>query len=262
MDLHELMGAAVADLPELPDQLADVDRIHHRRTATKRATLVSVSTALVLGVGTLTIASPWAHQATNGVSAADSSSPAARARFAENEARILQSAWPVKGAKITWVRQNDDAEDISQYDLFRVQQGTTIWQLHLTLFGSSPTTPYPLVTTLPSECVMEPANCVSDDDGDIHVYVPGPEIPAAYVSSGNEELYRFSIDEMPSASGSPVIVLPHASVWTPPRPTPLTIPQIKQFALSDGMREVYTEAAEAGLLNGGSVATATASHTP
>ena len=62
MDLHDLFSTAVADLPELPDQVPAAQRIHRRRTATTRAGAVAAAAALVVGVGTLTITSPWSSR--------------------------------------------------------------------------------------------------------------------------------------------------------------------------------------------------------
>ncbi len=59
MDLHQMFSTAVADLPDLPDQVPAVEQIHRRRTAMRRTGTVAAATALVVGVGTLTIASPW-----------------------------------------------------------------------------------------------------------------------------------------------------------------------------------------------------------
>jgi thiol-disulfide isomerase/thioredoxin len=59
MDLHQMFNTAVADLPDLPDQVPAAERIHHRRAAMRRTGTVAAATALVVGVGTLTIASPW-----------------------------------------------------------------------------------------------------------------------------------------------------------------------------------------------------------
>ena len=59
MDLHQMFSTAVADLPDLPDQVPAAERIHRRRTGAKRASAVAAATALVVGVGTLTITSPW-----------------------------------------------------------------------------------------------------------------------------------------------------------------------------------------------------------
>ena len=61
MDLHELFSTAVADLPDLPDQVPAAHRIHRRRTAMTRAGAIAAACALVVGVGTLTFASPWSH---------------------------------------------------------------------------------------------------------------------------------------------------------------------------------------------------------
>ena len=261
MDLHELMSTAVADLPDLPDQLADVERIHHRRTAAKRGALISVSTALVLGVGTLTIASPWARPASTGV--AVGSSPLSEQQFAENAARILQSTWPVHGSKVVWVRQDDDPVNTSQYTLFKLEEGSKTWQLHVILYGSSATTPYPLVTTAPSDCVMAPGHCASNADGDIHAYAPGPEIAVVYVSTGDDPLYTIVANAIPTSSATLKVVDPSKLV-SDAEPAPLTVDQLEQLALSAGMRQVYAEGAEAGLLAGGIYSTATPipSYTP
>jgi hypothetical protein len=259
MDLRELMNTAVADLPELPDQLADVERIHHRRIATKRGILISATTALVLGVGTLSIASPWARPASTGVTAG--SSPLSEQQFAENAARILQSIWPTPAAKVVWVRQNNDPVNTSQYTLFKLEEGSKSWQVHLILYGSSATTPYPLVTTLPSDCVMEPADCVVNADGDIHAYDPGSEMTLVYVSTGNNPLYTLVVE--PFLVGKPTPVDPSKIVSEPEAP-PLTVDQLERLALSDGMRQIYAEGAQAGLLAGGIYSTATPipSYTP
>ena len=261
MDLHELLSAAVADLPELPDQLAEVERIHRRRTAAKRATLVSVATALVLGVGTLTIASPWARPESTGV--AVGSSPLSKQRFAEDAARILQSIWPVQGAKVVWVRQTSDPADTAQYTLFKLEEGARTWQLRVALFGSSATMPYPLVTSLPSDCVMEPADCASNADGTVHAYDPGPETALVYVATGNYPLYTIAASTYPTSFGTPSAVEP-SRLGSATEPTPLTVDQLKRLALSDGLRQIYAEGAQTGLLVGGIYSTATPipSYTP
>ena len=79
MDLHQMFSTAVADLPDLPDQVPAAERIHRRRTAVTRAGTVAAATALVVGVGTLTIASPWSshpHSTTVSVAEASSTPPA------------------------------------------------------------------------------------------------------------------------------------------------------------------------------------------
>jgi thiol-disulfide isomerase/thioredoxin len=86
MDLHQMFSTAVADLPDLPDQVPAAERIHHRRTAMRRTGTVAAATALVVGVGTLTIASPWSSHpsattvqvaagATNTASSSDGGEP-------------------------------------------------------------------------------------------------------------------------------------------------------------------------------------------
>ena len=61
MDLQELFNTAVADLPDLPDQVPAAQRIHRRRTVVARSSAIAAACALVVGVGTLTFASPWSH---------------------------------------------------------------------------------------------------------------------------------------------------------------------------------------------------------
>jgi thiol-disulfide isomerase/thioredoxin len=59
MDLHQMFGTVVADLPDLPDQVPAARRIHRRRAARARAGAFAAAAALVVGVGTLTFVSPW-----------------------------------------------------------------------------------------------------------------------------------------------------------------------------------------------------------
>lgn len=137
MDLHELMGTAVADLPDLPDQLTDVERIHRRRTATKRASLISVGTALVLGVGTLTIASPWAAKPAS-ITAGDS--PRA---FPQQVIELLQPIWPRAGETITWdpgalETTGGGSLPIQRYEVFKVTTSSGSSYLLRFSFGASP----------------------------------------------------------------------------------------------------------------------------
>lgn len=262
MNLHDRMGAEVADLPDLPDLLPEVERIHRRRSATRRAGLISLSTALVLGVGTLTIASPWAHPRSTSSTAVGSPTLSLQ-QFAENAARILQNTWPVHGVKVVWVRQFSGSEDTSQFTLFKLEEGSKTWQVHVILYGSSATTPYPLVTTLPSSCAMEPADCVSNADGTIHAYAPGAGLPVVYVFSGDDPLFNIGVNPYPTAP-----ITPHAgttpALGSAEETEPLTVEQFKQLAMSDGMRQIYAEGAQAGLLSGAfhSTATPIPSYTP
>jgi thiol-disulfide isomerase/thioredoxin len=78
MDLHQMFNTAVADLPDLPDQVPAAERIHRRRATMTMAGSVAAGTALVVGVGTLTITSPWSNHArstTVSVAAGTSTSP-------------------------------------------------------------------------------------------------------------------------------------------------------------------------------------------
>jgi thiol-disulfide isomerase/thioredoxin len=76
MDLHQMFNTAVADLPDLPDQVPTAERIHHRRTSARRSTTIALAAALVVGVGTLTIASPWSsHPSAKTVQVAGAPAP-------------------------------------------------------------------------------------------------------------------------------------------------------------------------------------------
>lgn len=173
MDLHELMGTAVADLPELPDQLDDVERVHRRRTAAKRATLVSVSTALVLGVGTLTIASPWAHPGSDhaAVGSEDSGGPgqvtrpqptgsgprtptvsaSQLSRFEESATSTLQSIWPYPDQKVTWNPDpNGGPYPDLDYQIDTPHGKITFWVYYSVGFGSHPRTHPPETPSTPS----------------------------------------------------------------------------------------------------------------
>jgi thiol-disulfide isomerase/thioredoxin len=78
MDMHELLGTAVADLPDAPDLVPEARRIHRRRTLRVRTGAVAAAAALAVGAGTLTIAAPWNRAGTTTVAVAtsDPSSPA------------------------------------------------------------------------------------------------------------------------------------------------------------------------------------------
>lgn len=76
MDLHELLDAATADLPDAPDLLPRVQRIHHRRTVLTRGGMLAAAVALAVGAGTLTTAAPWHHSGAAITPAATSTSTA------------------------------------------------------------------------------------------------------------------------------------------------------------------------------------------
>ncbi|MBR7832002.1 hypothetical protein KDL01_01955 [Actinospica durhamensis] len=256
MDLHELMGTAVDDLPDLPDQLAEVTRIHQRRTKTKRATMVAASTALVLGVGTLTIASPWAHTAT-GASVGTGSTQSLQ-QFAYDAAKLLQSDWPVPGAKVVWKPSYFPlgVGGIDKYAAFEVTEGSQSWLLRFIFYGSSATTPYPLVTTLPSDCAIVPAGCSANADGTVHAFAPG-HMDLAYVFTGDSMRYIIMADyENPTATAG---LQPQglASISPKSEPRVLTNDQLRALGLSDAMQEIYTDAASVGLLGSWVRSTAT-----
>jgi hypothetical protein len=270
MDLHELMGTVVADLPDLPDQLDEVGRIHRRRSSVKRATMVAAGTALVLGAGTLTIAAPWTGAAVN--TATVRSGPITKLQFAQDAARILQNSWPAQGERVAWAPGAFPRDGNEQYLIFTVEEGAQMWQLDVVLYGLSATTPYPLVDAVPSACVMAPQDCAANSDGSLHAYAVGDGMGLAYVFTGQNLIY--TIATMPtnppattSHPGSATTLTSTGSLtnWSPAgagatslvETRPLTDAQFEQLGLSDGMRQVYAEAAEAGLLVGGISSTAT-----
>ena len=103
MDLHELFNTAVADLPDLPDQVPAAQRIHRRRTAMTRSFAIGATAALVVGVGTLTIASPWSHQPTgSAVSVASAANgPATVGSFTQYSPTERSAAPDLSGVTLT-----------------------------------------------------------------------------------------------------------------------------------------------------------------
>ena len=111
MDLHELFGTAVEDLPELPDLVPEAHRVHRRQTTMMRSSVVAGTAALVIGVGTLTIAAPWGKPAgSTAIGAAGPASTSASSApsgptptgFALAAVRALEASLPFKGATVTW----------------------------------------------------------------------------------------------------------------------------------------------------------------
>lgn len=103
MDLHELLDAAVADLPDAPDLLPEVRRSHRRRTVLVRRGTVAAAAALAVGAGTLTIAAPWHHSGGSGAASA-ATRPAALAAQPAQITRIpvdrRDSAPPLQGYNV------------------------------------------------------------------------------------------------------------------------------------------------------------------
>lgn len=249
MDLHDLMGTAVADLPELPDQLPEVERIHRRRTKTRRATMVAASTALVLGVGTLTIASPWTRAGGTVNVSAGSGGAVSGQQFAEDAARTLQNIWPGGDAKVSWVRQSASPENISQYGLFRVEAESKTWQLHLIMYGASATTQYSPTAGVPTACIEEAERCRVSSNSTEYAYIPSDTMDLVYVYRGGMPIMTLSIQERPDLAGTSV-AYPMSSFPVSPTPPPmlLSADQFGQLAMSDGMQQILDEAARAGLL--------------
>ncbi|HEX4791203.1 MAG TPA: TlpA disulfide reductase family protein [Actinospica sp.] len=63
MELYDLLGAAVADLPDAPDLVPEAQRMHRRRTLVMRGGALTATALLAVGAGTLTIEAPWADTA-------------------------------------------------------------------------------------------------------------------------------------------------------------------------------------------------------
>jgi hypothetical protein len=119
------------------------------------------------------------------------------------------------------------------------------------------------VTALPSDCVMVSGHCASNSEGDIHAYTPGSAMGVVYVSTGDGPLYNIAADPFPATPATPTSAEPRKSI-VGVVPMPLTLYQFDQLGLSAGMRQIYAEGAQAGLLTSGISSTATPipSYTP
>jgi hypothetical protein len=255
MNLHDLMGTAVADLPDLPDQLDEVGRIHHRRSTVKRATAIAASTVLVVGAGTLTIASPWGGR--HGPTAVVAAGPAA---FPQQLIDLLQPIWPKSGETITWAPSaesevNDDptAPAAMRYLVYRVTSATGSYLLAFD-FGPDtqpsvgPGTPEPSVSCPPPECVGEENWLVG---ADLSPFAPGSATRS--VSGGVSTVATPSPNvavDVSTPTGHLVVqdnvaVLVAMEIY---EKTDLTVPELNALGASAAMHELYRDAIADGLL--------------
>lgn len=227
MDLHELLGTAVADLPDAPDLVPEAERIHHRRTAVTKAGVVAAAAALVVGAGTLTIASPWSrHAGSIPVASGGGGSQLTKAEFEAQVVRILQSAWPYQGQTVSWDPQ---AVPPGQEEFgYKVTIGSKSFTIRFWFYGVSATAPYSGGTVVPSPCVHEPGQCQSSTTGAYAYVETSSNWQQLIAMDGNETTVMLQAKGAASAE--------------------LTKDQLTQLGLSAGMQEIYADAAEAGLL--------------
>ena len=228
MDLHELLGTAVADLPDAPDLVPEAQRIHHRRTAVTKAGVVAAAAALVVGAGTLTITSPWSRQAGSvPVASGGGGSQLTKAQFEAQVVRILQSAWPYQGQTVSWDAQ---AVPPGQDELgYKVTIGSKSFTIRFMFYGVSATEPYSGGTVVPSPCVNQPGECQNSTTGTYAWVQTTPGWQQLVVLDGNDNTVL--LQAKGTASNE------------------LTKDQLTRLGLSAGMQQIYAAAADAGLLS-------------
>ena len=227
MDLHELLGTAVADLPDAPDLVPQAQRIHHRRTAVTRAGVVAAAAALVVGAGTLTIASPWSkHAGSVPVATGGGGSQLTKAEFEAQVVGILQSAWPYQGQTVSWDPQAVPPEQ--DYLGYKVTIGSKSFTIRFMFYGASATEPYSGGTVVPSPCVNQPDECQNSTTGTYAWVQTSQSWQQLVVLDGNDNT---------------VMLLAQGTASNE-----LTKDQLTRLGLSAQMQQIYTDAAEAGLL--------------
>jgi hypothetical protein len=107
-NLHELFDAASDDLPPLPDLAPTARRIVRRRKTATRCAAAALSSALVIGAGTMLIGGIQASTPSDtGIGAGSSPSsgqPIVHAKtFHEEAVSALQKIWPISGERIKYV---------------------------------------------------------------------------------------------------------------------------------------------------------------
>lgn len=114
-NLHELFDAASDGLPPLPDLAPRARRIAHRRKLATRSAGAALSSALVIGAGTMLIGGIHASTPSEtGLGAGTGAGPSSTGRafalartFHEEAVSALQQIWPVAGEQIKFVGKND-----------------------------------------------------------------------------------------------------------------------------------------------------------
>jgi hypothetical protein len=148
MDLHDLLSAALKDLPEMPDQIPAAARIARRRRTAARAGAVAVCTAFAIGAGTLAVAAPWHHGRSSAPPAASSTAaasstptaaptpaaaptatgPVSLADYPAHVVSVLQALLPA-GDKVAWTGARD--RDASRYESYQVTVGSKVYPISL-----------------------------------------------------------------------------------------------------------------------------------
>lgn len=110
-NLHELFDAASDGLPPLPDLAPGARRIVRRRKLATRSAGAALSSALVIGAGTMLVGVHGSNPSTgDGIAAGSSNTsraiPLAKT-FHEEAVAALQRIWPVAGEQIKFVGKPD-----------------------------------------------------------------------------------------------------------------------------------------------------------
>lgn len=110
--LHDLFDAASDGLPPLPDLAPNARRIVRRHRFATRSAGAALSSALVIGAGTMLIGGLHAPTAPSGISfdpgASSTARPIALARtFHEEAVSALERIWPIAAEKIKFVGKPD-----------------------------------------------------------------------------------------------------------------------------------------------------------
>lgn len=111
-NLHELFDAASDGLPPLPDLAPGARRIVRRHKLATRSAGAALSSALVIGAGTMLIGGVHASTPSSGDGIAAGSSNTSRAiplakTFHEEAVAALQRIWPIAGERIKYVGKPD-----------------------------------------------------------------------------------------------------------------------------------------------------------
>jgi hypothetical protein len=230
MELHELFSTVVEDLPEMTDPLPDVERSFHRRAARRRVGAVAVTGALVLGVGTVTIAAPWSRHALPPTQASVTAVPPS-GDFPKQVIALLQPAWPAEGQTISWdpsaAASHASSTTYNEYYqmlAYKVTSAAGSYELDLRFFpDEAPVHPLPESTVCPPVLCTTAANGWQVDappDGDMRYGV-------VYVMDGSASIASIML------SASEKVQLDES--------------QLRQLASSDTMRELYQLAVEDGM---------------
>lgn len=122
-NLHELFDAASDGLPPLPDLAPDARRIVRRRKLATRSAGAALSSALVIGVGTMLIGIHASTPADTGFGAGSPSAGSSNTErafplaetFHEEAVSALQQIWPIAGERIEYLGTFRGKDDQTSY---------------------------------------------------------------------------------------------------------------------------------------------------